>query len=356
MIELDTHDPAAEAKEAGLRYVTDRLRGIRREPDGDGFRYVRPNGEPVTDERTLARIKSLAIPPAWTDVWICPIVNGHLQATGRDAKGRKQYRYHPRWRQHRDETKYHRMIAFGERLPTIRTRVQQDLGQTGLSRERVLATVIRLLDETAIRVGNEEYVRENQHYGLTTLEHQHVEVTGTTMRFRFVGKAGKEVAVDVRDRRVARIVKKLEDLPGQELFQYLDESGARRGIESADVNAYLRDVAGQEFTAKDFRTWHGTVRAARVLHELGPAETKTATKQKITEAIKAVAGHLGNTPAVCKKCYVNPEVLLAYEDGTLARVFDRNLPDPVGLEPDETALLELLRERGGERSEQHQAA
>lgn len=340
-----TTDPVLVAEEAGLRYVTDQIPGIRRVPDGEGVQYLGRNGKPVTDAKTLARIKSLAIPPAWTDVWISPYANGHIQATGRDAKGRKQYRYHPRWRETRDETKYHRMIAFGEALPRIRARVQQDLNRRGLSRERVLATVIRLMDETAIRVGNEEYVRENHSYGLTTLEHRHVDVTGASLHFHFVGKAGKEHAVDVRDPRAARIVKRLEDLPGQELFQFVDDQGVRHPVGSSDVNAYLHEVAGQEFTAKDFRTWHGTLRVAQALRDLGPAETNKATKHSEIEAIKRAAEHLGNTPTICKKCYVNPRVPEAYEDGTLPRVFGERHADVPGLDPDEVALLELLRER-----------
>lgn len=354
MHDLETSDSVVAAAEAGLRYVTDRQPGIRRVPEGEGFAYVGPNGKPIDDEATLARIKSLAIPPAWTDVWIGPSARGHLQATGRDAKGRKQYRYHSRWRKFRDETKYHRMVAFGDALPTIRTRLQRDLEPSGLPRERVLATVIRLMDETAIRVGNEEYARENHSYGLTTLEHRHVDVSGTTLHFHFVGKGGKEYAVDVRDKRVAKIVKRLEDLPGQELFQYLDENGTRHNVESADVNAYLQEASGADFTAKDFRTWHGTVRAARALYDLGPSETKTAVKHNETEAIKIAAQHLGNTPAICKKCYVNPDVLLAYENGSLARVFAQPRPPRPGLEPDESTLLDLLE--GKETGKQNAAA
>ena len=258
-------DPVESAIEAGLRYVTDEKPGIRRLRSGKGFRYVRPDGTAVRDEQTLRRIASLVIPPAWTDVWITTDPRGHLQATGRDAKGRKQYRYHPRWRAVRDENKYERMLAFGAAMPTIRARVDADLARPGLPREKVLATVVRLLEATLIRVGNEEYARENRSYGLTTLRNRHVDVHGSELRFEFRGKSGKDHQVSVRDRRLANVIRRLQELPGQEVFQYLDADGARHTIDSDDVNAYLREISGLELSAKDFRTWAGTILCAVAL-------------------------------------------------------------------------------------------
>ena len=272
-------DPA-EVKAAGLRFVTDRQPGLRREPDGDGFRYIAPDGTVVEDEKTLARIKSLGIPPAYTDVWICRQENGYLQATGHDAKGRKQYRYHPRWRETRDETKYEHMMAFGEALPRIRARVEHDLARHGLAREKVLATVVRLLETTLIRVGNKEYAEENHHYGLTTMQQEHVDVEGATLHFHFVGKSGKEHTIDVKDRRLARVVQRLRDLPGEEIFQYTDDEGKRHTIDSADVNDYLHEITGAHFTAKDFRTWAGTVLASLALQEFEAFDTKTQAKKE----------------------------------------------------------------------------
>jgi DNA topoisomerase-1 len=254
-------DPEATAEEAGLRYVNDAMPGIRRRRAGRGFTYAGTDGRRLTDRRVLARIRALAIPPAWTDVWICPIARGHLQATGRDARGRKQYRYHARWREVRDEAKYGRMVAFGQALPRIRRRVEADLALPGLPRERVLAAVVRLLEKTAVRVGNEEYARENRSFGLTTLRNRHAEVGTSRIRFRFRGKGGKETEVELNDRRLARIVARCQELPGQALFTYLDEDGEPRTVDSADVNEYLREISGEEFTAKDFRTWAGTVLA-----------------------------------------------------------------------------------------------
>ncbi len=347
MADVNTDDPASFAKQARLRYVTDRRPGIRRERVGKGYRYVDSDGNTVTAEDKLERIKKLSIPPAWTDVWISPVPNGHIQATGRDAKGRKQYRYHTRWTAVRAETKYDRMVAFGTVLPRIRRRISRDLGRDGLRRERVLATVVRLMDKTCIRVGNEQYARVNQHYGLTTLETDHVVVNGDALHFQFVGKGGKEHDVDVRDRRVARIVKRMEHLPGQELFQYVDEDGDRRTISSTDVNQYLREITGEDFTAKDFRTWHGTVRAAQALADLGEFDSDSHAKHNVGEAIKAVAEHLGNTPAVCRQSYVHPQVIDAYFDGTLISAFADGAPKdaPSGLHVDETIVLGLLRER-----------
>lgn len=353
-------DPGDVAKDAGLRYVHDSMPGIHRERAGDGFRYVGVDGRPVEDERVLARINALVIPPAWTDVWIAPTSRGHIQATGRDEKGRKQYRYHPRWREVRDEAKYSRMIAFAEALPGLRAQVQEDLALPGLQRDKVLATVVRLLDETNIRIGNEEYARENKSFGLTTLRNKHVEVSGSTLRFAFRGKSGKQHVVEVQDRRVARIVKRCQELPGHELFQYLDDDGAQQTVESTDINAYLRRVTGQEFTAKDFRTWAGTVVAASTLRELGGYASETQAKRNVVEAVKAASDKLGNTPTICRKCYVHPAVIDTYMNGALLTAAlgrsERRLTDgPNGLDADEAVVLALLRQFEGESEHGAQA-
>jgi DNA topoisomerase I len=305
-------DPELSAKTARLRYVCDDGPGIGRERVGDGFRYLSPKGEVVADETTLTRIRSLAIPPAWEAVWICPLANGHIQATGRDVKGRKQYRYHVRWRAVRDATKFGRMIAFATSLPNIRRAIETHLALGGLPREKVLATIVRLLEVTCIRVGNEEYARKNRSYGLTTLRNRHVDVSGSSVRFRFRGKSGKAHAIRVKDRRLARIVARCSELPGQELFQYVDDDGATRTIESSDVNAYIQEVSGSDFTAKDFRTWVGTVSAVRALRELGPAESAGDVQKSLLAAVKLVAERLGNTAAVCRKAYIHPLVLEAW--------------------------------------------
>jgi DNA topoisomerase-1 len=339
--------PSDSAKAAGLRYVCDDAPGIRRVRARKAFRYVAPDGRPLRDAEALARIRALAVPPAWCDVWICPRDDGHLQATGRDARGRKQYRYHRRWSEVREQTKYGRMLAFAHALPRIRCRVQQDLAAPGLPRHKVLATLVRLLESTRIRVGNEEYVRQNASFGLTTLREHQVRVRGGTLTFRFRGKSGVRHDVELSDTRLARIVRRMQDLPGQELFQYVDETGERRPIESADVNAYLRGAAGDEFTSKDFRTWAGTVLAARAL-----AETRS-----VKQAIERVAKQLGNTQAVCRKCYVHPAILECYKDGTLLKALPRNLPRAArnrffSLDSDEAAVLGLLHawsRRGRER-------
>jgi DNA topoisomerase-1 len=307
------------------------------------------DGSPIHDARELDRIRSLAIPPAWTDVWICPSPRGHLQATGRDARGRKQYRYHPQWRQIRDETKYSRMIAFAETLPLIRERTETDLSLSCLSREKVLATVIQLLDETAIRVGNEEYARTNRSYGLTTLRTRHVTIEGSDIRFHFRGKSGKDRVVKLHDRRLARALRRCQDLPGQELFQYMD-GDERRSVDSGDVNDYLRQITGQNFTAKDFRTWHGTVRAAEALYHIGPLDTQTERTHAVTQAIESAARHLGNTPAIARKSYVHPAVVDAYMDGSLDVTFERVLSgsgdDRIpGLHPEEIATLAVLQQQ-----------
>jgi DNA topoisomerase-1 len=335
------------AKHAGLRYVSDMTPGIQRKRAGKHFSYIGLDGKPIRNEEELKRIRSLGIPPAWTNVWICPNPRGHIQATGRDAKGRKQYRYHPKWREIRDETKYDRMVAFGKALSAIRERVAHDLKHTGLPREKVLATIVRLLDTTSIRIGNEEYARENNSFGLTTLRDDHVEVEGTTVEFHFRGKSGKEHTIDVKDRQLARIIKKFQDLPGHELFQYYDEHSNLHVIQSDDVNAYLHQITGQEFTAKDFRTWSGTVTATCALEDLGPYETQTQAKKNVVRAIEAASKHLGNTPAICRKSYVHPEVIDAYLNGSLLAALKKDNEQAViealhGLHPEEIAVLAFL--------------
>jgi DNA topoisomerase-1 len=342
-------DPLESAKAAGLRYVSDDRPGVRRERQGDTFRYLDARGHEIADADALKRFKSLGIPPVWTDVWICPLPNGHLQATGRDAKGRKQYRYHPRWRATRDETKYGRMLAFGQTLPQIRARVDQDLRARELSRAKVLATVVRLLETTLIRVGNREYARANSSYGLTTMRDKHVQIGGAKVTFQFRGKSGKSHTITLNDRRLARIVKRCRDLPGYDLFQYLDEHGARQTIGSADVNDYLREIAGQEFTAKDFRTWAGTLLAAMALREFAPHSSASEAKKNIVRAIEHVAERLGNTPSICRKCYIHPAVLEAYLDGSLVETLQQRAEDlrerEADLDDDEASVLGFLQRR-----------
>jgi DNA topoisomerase-1 len=315
--------PVESAKAAGLRYVTDLLPGYTRRKRGSSFRYYDPDGKPVHDKALVARFKKLAIPPAYNDVWICPLENGHLQATGRDARGRKQYRYHARWREVRDETKYERMVAFAQALPHIRGRVEEDLTKPGLPREKVLATVVKLLESTLIRVGNEEYAKDNGSFGLTTMRSRHVDVSGPQLRFSFRGKSGKEHRIGIRDKRLASIVKRCLDLPGQLLFQYIDDEGERQNVGSADVNEYVRDISGDNFTAKDFRTWIGTVYCAHALHDADQPASAAQIKKNIADALQTVAQHLGNTPNICRKCYVHPIVLEAYTEGTLTRWLPR---------------------------------
>jgi len=337
-------EAVAAAEAAALRYVTDASPGITRFRAGGGFRYRAADGSPVRDLPTRRRIRALAIPPAWTEVWICPTPQGHVQAVGRDARGRKQYRYHSRWREIRDATKYGRLLLFAERLPALRRRVAQDLTRPGLSREKVLATVMRLLETSLIRVGNAEYAAANGSFGLTTLRSRHVRVEGTSLRFEFRGKGGKRHVVDVADRRLARVVRQCQELPGHELFQYVDGDGQRHTIASGDVNAYLRETAGEEFTAKDFRTWAGTVLAVRALTGKLPG-SETEAKRNVVEAIRAVAGRLGNTAAICRRCYVHPGVVDAYLGGTLDRMVRRGgrRSRATGLDAYERAVLPLLR-------------
>lgn len=355
-------DPTASAKAARCRYVDDRGPGISRRRVGKGFAYYSADKKRVSDRATLARIRSLVVPPAWENVWICPHEDGHIQATGRDARGRKQYRYHSRFREVRDETKYERILVFADALPAIRAKVDEDLGRPGLAREKVLATIVRLLEITLIRVGNEEYARQNGSFGLTTMRTRHVDVSGSTLTFHFRGKSGKEHEISVRDRRLARVVARCHDLPGQELFQYVDDAGARCTVESSDVNEYLKSVAGADFTAKDFRTWAGTVLAAKALHELSAFDSQAAAKRNVVAAVKEVAERLGNTATVCKKCYVHPQIFDAYLDGELVRTLreraERALRDDLhALSSEEAAVLMLLRERlaagksGGARRE-----
>ncbi len=343
-------DPVESAKAAGLRYVTDAKPGIGRKRHGKNFRYIDPDGRPVRDAETLGRIKSLVIPPAWQNVWICPNPKGHLQATGRDARGRKQSRYHPHWRQVRDETKYERMMIFGAALPAIRERVDHDLSLPGLPRRKVLATIVRLMETTLIRVGNEEYARENKSYGLTTMRNKHVEVEGATITFDFKGKSGVRHTVDINDRRLARIVQRCQDIPGYELFQYVDPDGESHTVDSSDVNDYLREMTNQDFTAKDFRTWAGTVLACSMLQEFEAFESQTQAKKNLVQAIKGVAARLGNTPSVCRKCYVHPAVLDSYLTGTMIKTVKQKVEEETAesataLRQEEAALLRFLEKR-----------
>ena len=342
-------DPAGSARTVGLRYVTGQMPAIRREQTGKSFRYRYPIGEIVHDEQVLGRIRSLAIPPAWQNVWICPDPAGHLQATGLDARERKQYRYHRRWREIREDTKYTRMISFAKALTKIRARVAHDLSLHGLHRQRILATVVRLLELSLIRVGNEEYERENESFGLTTLKNRHVDVNGSEISFRFRGKSGKQHRIDVRDRKLAQIVRRCQDLLGQELFQYVDENGKVQDIKSTDVNEYLKEITGDDFTTKDFRTWAGTILAALALQEFERFDSKTQAKKNVLKAIESVAARLGNTPSICKKCYVHPHVLEGCLDGTLVKALSgraKKLSDSMhSLRPEEAAVLALLQRR-----------
>ena len=309
--------PLLSARGAGLKYVSDQTPGIRRVRRRSSFAYIAHDDSQVREPDVLARIRALVIPPAWTDVWICACPHGHIQATGRDARGRKQYRYHAEWRRTRDESKYSRLLEFAQALPRIRQRIGRDLRRRGLPREKVLATVVRLLEATKIRIGNEEYARANGSYGLSTLRDEHVEISGATIHFHFRGKSGVEHQIDVNDRRLARIIRQCQELPGQELFQYCDADGGRQSISSTDVNAYLREISSDDITAKEFRTWSGTVLAYQYLREIGAADCPTRTKRNIVAAIRRVSGILGNTLAVCRKCYVHPTVIEAYTNGEL---------------------------------------
>ena len=344
-------DPsAATAEDAGLKFVSDAAPGISRTKRTKLFRYTGPDGRLIRDPATLARILALAIPPAWTDVWICPRADGHIQATGRDARGRKQYRYHADWQRVRDEAKYDRLMAFGRLLPKLRRTIKRDMSRPGIGRRKVLATVTHLLETTLIRVGNREYARTNKSFGLTTLQDRHVSVRGTRIFFKFKGKTGKEWRLEHTHARVARIVRTCQDLPGQHLFQYEDDDGTAREVTSQDVNSYLREVTGMPISAKDFRTWTGTVLAAMALSEFDKVDTKAAAKANVRAAIASVAQRLGNTATICRKCYVHPEVLACYLEGSLRETLKRKarneLRDDIAkLPPEEAATLALLHTR-----------
>jgi DNA topoisomerase-1 len=338
------------AAEVGLRYVTDTTPGIRRQRRGRGFSYVAPDGSVLRDRAELARIRSLVIPPAWSDVWICPSDDGHLQVTARDAKGRKQYRYHPRFRERRDETKFARMIALSDVIQRIREEVERCIALPGLPREKVLATVVWLLERTLIRVGSTEYARENDSYGLTTLRRRHVRVRGDELRFEFRGKSGVAHAVSVTDRRIVRIVQQCHDLRGWELFKYVDDSGEKQTVEAEDVNDFLREVARRDVTAKDFRTWAGTMLAAEALRAQGPARTKKEAEKKVVQAVDDVAARLGNTRAVCRKYYIHPALLAAYLEGDVlppqkARDAKREASSGATLRRHEAEVLAFLKRR-----------
>ena len=336
-----SQDLVEEAQAAGLVYVSDQDPGIQRRKARSGFNYLAPNDRPVTGAATLDRIRKLAMPPAWTEVWISPEPRGHVQAVGRDQKGRKQYRYHDGWRQVRDSHKYDRLIAFGRALPGLRRRIARDLSRRGLPREKVLAAVVRVMEITLIRVGNREYARRNKSFGLTTLRDRHARIAGGKAVFEFRGKSGKSHRTGFQDRRLARIVKACQDLPGQQLFQYIDDDGERRAVESADVNTYIRETMGEDFSAKDFRTWAGTLSAARALLASEPCASATGAKRNINTCVKAVAGVLGNTAAVCRRSYIHPAVLEAYAEGRLAL---RPSADPRAFELSVLRFLEAARD------------
>jgi DNA topoisomerase-1 len=348
-IEVAT-DPVEVAEDAGLRYVSDDQPGYTRKRKGDDFEYFDADGKRIRDETRLLRIRRIGIPPAYKNVWICPSPNGHIQATGRDARGRKQYRYHERWREARDENKYDRMLVFGKALPKIRRRVNKDLAERGLPRNKVLATVVQLLERTFIRIGNEEYAKENKSYGLTTMRTHHVDVTGEKLKFSFKGKSGVKHEVDVKDRRLAKIIRQLQDLPGQEIFQYVNGGGERRNVTSQDVNDYLREITREDFTAKDFRTWAGTVLAALALNAQEAFTNQTQAKKNIKDAISAVAKILGNTPTVCRKCYVHPAVLETYLDGGMIEGLQQKTEETLSkklpnMRSEEAAVMSFLQAR-----------
>lgn len=341
-------DPEDAAESAGLIYVNDDMAGITRVRAGKGFSYRDAKGRTIRDKAERKRLAALAIPPAYEDVWICPDPRGHIQATGRDAKGRKQYRYHPDFREVRDSAKYDRMLDFAKALPKIRAQVDQDMSRRGMPAEKVLATIVYLLEHTMIRVGNSDYVKQNKSHGLTTLRDRHVSFDGNKIRFRFRGKSGKEWDLGLRDRRVARIVRAAQDIPGQHLFQYLDDEGERHQVTSSDVNAYLRDISGRQITAKDFRTWTGTVLAALALAEYEKADSDAAAKRNIRDAIETVAARLGNTPTICRKCYVHPQIIDAYLADELKLELQDSIEDDLNsadLRPEEKQVLRLLKRR-----------
>lgn len=346
-IEVSLPPPAPETlaavEAARLRYVTDRLPGFSRVKRGRGFQYLDVQGKKLTDRAHLARIEALKIPPAWSTVWISPWATGHIQVTGRDEKGRKQYLYHEEWRRVRDETKFIRMRIFGEKLPAIRRRIKADLAKPGLPREKVLATVLSVMDRTLIRVGNEEYARENDSYGLTTFKNRHAKVAGSRVKFHFKGKSGKVHDIEVEDPRVARVIRRCQELPGQDLFGFIDDGGDVVPIDSGDVNKYLREITEEDFTAKDFRTWGGSVRMLRCLLNLGPCEGEKAKKRFVTQAVKETSGWLGNTVAVCRKYYVHPLIYETHDDGRLFKVSSRKGRRITGLKADEILFMRLLK-------------
>ena len=343
---------AAAAKAAGLVYVSDEDPGISRKRSGNGWRYIGPDGKTIKDYWEKKRIDKIAVPPAYKDVWICADENGHIQATGRDDRGRKQYRYHAKWTEARDTAKYEKMMDFARLLPGLRKRVDADMRKQGLPREKVMATIVSLLEKTLIRVGNEDYAKENKSFGLTTLRNRHLDIDGSTLRFDFKGKSGKMWNLDLKDRRVAKVVRSIQELPGQHLFQYVDDDGKRQPVSSADVNDYLREVTGEDITAKDFRTWAGTVLAAMALSEFEIVDSQARMKKNVKAAIERVASRLGNTPTICRKCYVHPHVLTSYLDGSLLEGIKREVEDELcedadQLKPEEAALLGLLSRRIG---------
>ena len=340
-------DPRESAHEAGLRYVRDNGPCIRRQRCGRSFRYFGADGRPLREPRHLKRIRSLAIPPAWRNVWICPSPHGHLQAVGWDVKGRKQYRYHPEYRSVRDQAKFSRMIAFGTVLANVRKTVEQDLQRRGLPKEKVLATVVRLLETAFVRIGNDEYAKANDSFGLTTLRNRHVTIEGTRLMFRFRGKSAQAHTIALTDRKLAQVVRQCQELPGYALFEYQDSDGKVCRIDSADVNRYIREIAGDEFTAKDFRTWAGTVLAARELHDAGPAANDTEAKKKVADAVKRVAKSLGNRPAASRKYYIHPAVIDAYVDGSLFPTMQQGEEQDsayagLGLKPEEYAVMVVV--------------
>jgi DNA topoisomerase-1 len=354
---MQNHSPskAAEdgpeiARSARLQYVIDLKEGIRRAADGKNFSYTDDRGKRITNDSILSRIKSLAIPPAWKDVWICPVENGHLQATGRDDRGRKQYRYHRRWREVRDETKYNRMLEFAKALGRVRKRVRKDLRAPSLSKRQVLAAVVQLLEVSLIRVGNDEYAHENHSYGLTTMKNRHAQIHASTIQFHFRGKSGKEHTVEIHDKRLAKIVRGCRDIPGQDLFQFLDENGQRQHIRSEDVNEYLREISRGDFTAKDFRTWAGTVLAGLALREFQNFDSQAQAKKNLIHAIESVAARLGNTPAICKKCYIHPEILDGYLQGATIQTIQAHAEAELRtglhhLRPEEAAVVAFVQKR-----------
>lgn len=349
-------DPLEITREVGLRYVNDALPGITRHRAGKHFQYRGPDGRLIRNRAELKRVASLAIPPAYTSVWICPDKRGHIQATGRDARGRKQYRYHPDWTQVRDAAKFDRVLSFAHALPALRRRVRVDLRREGLPRERVVAGIVQLLESTLVRVGNEEYAKANNSFGLTTLRNKHVRSRKGGLRLRFRGKSGKVHDVEIHDRRLTALVRRCQDLPGQELFQYLDAENEPASIGSSDVNAYLREATSDEFSAKDVRTWHGTVRAVAFLLDAPPAETQMERKATVVAALAAVAEQLRNTPSVCKKCYVHPSIIEWYEDGSLAHRARRGSRTRPGFDADESATLNTLSSATRERRSVKRAA